>query len=400
MKENNVKCNYCGKEFHKKPSHITNKNYCCIECLAKDRKNIYTGDGNPNSKYNFDRDFFKKIDTEFKAWFLGWIASDGTIGKNYITIAIDKKDRSVLETIKYNFCKDIPIKLHKNSKLLSYTISSKEIVEDVLKILNLENYGKKFDKLTSIDIECNLIRHFVRGVFEGDGTVRLKSSPEASIVSCSLAFLEFIKNNINIPSNINYSNNVYCLSYFGNNALDFLNIIYENSNFKMLRKYDTYLDICIWTPILKGKNNSTKIDGIYVAKTLEDAVLPNKNRASDSGYDLTLINIWKQVGEVIFYDTGIRVTPPFGYYFDLVPRSSISKTGYILANSIGVIDRTYTGSIKVPLIKIDKSMPDIELPSRLVQIILRPIIHCKINIVDELNETERGEGGFGSTGTN
>ena len=52
----------------------------------------------------------------------------------------------------------------------------------------------------------------------------------------------------------------------------------------------------------------------------------------------------------------------------LVPRSSISKTGYMLANSVGVIDRTYTGNVLVPLIKVDKSMPDLILPARVVQL--------------------------------
>lgn len=398
MLKNNVACSYCGKEFHKKPSHIKNRNYCCKECLINDRERIYSGDKNPFLKYNYDRGFLKKIDTEFKAWLLGWIASDGSIGKNSITITIDKKDEDVLNIIKYNFCENIPIKNKKNSKLLSYTINSKEIMEDVLKILNLEKYGKKCFDLSKVDIDNNLLKHFFRGVFEGDGCVRIKSgTPEASISSSSLNFLNFIQNSISIVSKINKNRNCYNLNYCGNNALDFLNILYSESKYRMNRKYEKYLEACVWTPILNGKGNSTKIDNIYVAKTHEKAIFPSKTRASDSGYDLTLIDIWKKNGNVVFYDTGIRVKPPYGYYFDLVARSSITKSGYILANGIGVIDRTYTGSIKVPLIKIDENMPDLELPNKIVQIIPRPIVHFNFTQVDTLEETERGEGGFGST---
>lgn len=393
MKENNVKCHFCGKEFHKKPSRITEKNYCSNKCRILDISN-----NNPNLQYNFDRSFFKNIDNEFKAWLLGWIASDGTINKNVITVEINKKDLEVLETIKNNFCKELKIHKDINGDNVSLTISSKEIMEDVLRVLNLETYGKKFNKLSKVNINDDLIFHFIRGVFEGDGTVRMKSSPEAIIASSSLIFLQFIQSKIDIKSKINKNKDCYYLSYYGSNALDFLDKIYNNCKFKMLRKYDKYIDVCVWTPILRGKGNSTRINNIYMAKTSEDAVFPSKTRASDSGYDLTLISVWKKYGDVVLYDTGIRVTPPFGYYFDLVPRSSISKTGYMLANGIGVIDRTYTGSIKVPLIKVDKSQPDIELPSKLVQIIPRPIIHCQAVLVDELEETERGEGGFGSTG--
>ena len=104
---------------------------------------------------------------------------------------------------------------------------------------------------------------------------------------------------------------------------------------------------------------------------------------SDSGYDLTIIKKIKTDGMVEFYDTGIKVTPPYGYYFDVVPRSSITKTGYILANNVGIIDRSYVGNILVPLIKVDSSKPDLELPMRIVQLIPRKIEHFELEEVDK-----------------
>ena len=82
-----------------------------------------------------------------------------------------------------------------------------------------------------------------------------------------------------------------------------------------------------------------------VVKRDEAAVFPTKSRMSDAGYDLTIIKLLKTKGNVHFYTTGLTIIPEYGYYFNLHPRSSISKTGYMLANSTGIIDSTYTGPL-------------------------------------------------------
>ena len=132
--------------------------------------------------------------------------------------------------------------------------------------------------------------------------------------------------------------------------------------------------------------------------TREDAVLPSKATLGDSGYDLTLIDVAKKYGQVTLYNTGVKVQPPFGYYYDLVPRSSIIKSGYMLANSVGIIDQGYTGEIMVPLIKIDPDAPDLVLPNRIAQLIPRQWIHMKMEQTDTFESTKRSEGGFGSSG--
>lgn len=129
----------------------------------------------------------------------------------------------------------------------------------------------------------------------------------------------------------------------------------------------------------------------------ERATAPKKAYASDSGYDLSLIDVHKKINDITFYKTGVKVSPPNGYYFDLVARSSITKTGYILVNSVGIIDQSYRGEILVALKKIDNSFPDITLPCKLVQLIPRQWIHFEPIQCDNIDSTERGEGGFGST---
>ena len=147
---------------------------------------------------------------------------------------------------------------------------------------------------------------------------------------------------------------------------------------------------------------------LFVKKTREDAVIPTKAHESDIGYDLTLvafekelINVFTDSGmdpRVLMYDTGIAVMPEKGYYVEIAPRSSISKTGYILANGIGIIDPDYRGSLKVALIKVDKYAPTLPLPFKGFQLIVRKAEESSIQQVDELDETVRGDGGFGSTG--
>lgn len=126
------------------------------------------------------------------------------------------------------------------------------------------------------------------------------------------------------------------------------------------------------------------------------AITPTKAHMSDSGFDLTLIEKIKTVDNVELYSTFIQVEPPHGYYFDLVPRSSISKTGYSLANNIGIIDQSYRGDIIVALQKHNKNA-QLKLPFRLVQLIPRQWLHMQAVESDNLDPTSRGTGGFGST---
>jgi deoxyuridine 5'-triphosphate nucleotidohydrolase len=158
----------------------------------------------------------------------------------------------------------------------------------------------------------------------------------------------------------------------------------------------TYEDACVRVSHLNEA--TTLLGSLAVQRLRSDAVLPSKERISDSGYDLTLIYEKKKMGVVTMYGTGLVLQPPSGWYLDVVPRSSIVKRGYILANNVGIIDRSYRGEIFVPLIKIDPNVPDLDLPARVAQLIPRPIVHFPVREEDSLSATERGAGGFGSTG--
>lgn len=150
--------------------------------------------------------------------------------------------------------------------------------------------------------------------------------------------------------------------------------------------------------VLFLSHESERVGVVRVKKVRPEAQVLAKERVSDSGYDLTLVGVHKKMGVVTLFSTGWIVEPPEGWYFDVVPRSSIIKRGYILANNVGIIDRSYRGEILVPLIKVDPDAPDLELPARVAQLIPRPIVHFEVEEVAELSMTSRGAGGFGSTG--
>lgn len=137
---------------------------------------------------------------------------------------------------------------------------------------------------------------------------------------------------------------------------------------------------------------------MFCVKKSNQAVVPTKAGPNEIGYDLTLTRISKYIDDyTIMYDTDIIIKPPNGYYTEIVPRSSIIKSGWFLANSVGIIDPTYRDTLKVVLKKVDPQQKEITLPCRLCQLIFREIPRLPdFTIVSELDETER-QGGFGST---
>ena len=282
-----------------------------------------------------------------------------------------------------------------------FAFSSREIVSDVCRWLGISP-GKKdsvvsFPELANEDLKWA----FLRGYFDGDGSVSslkaaraLSPYPRCSIASTSESMLHAIQSFCGIPCHRGKGH----LEWSGNNALDLMARLYDGAPIFLRRKRDLYLDWSTWVPGLGGGGNHGRELQFRWVKCLAEARRPTKAHASDSGYDLTLVQTAHRTGRVQFFRTGVKVQPSYGWYFDLVPRSSISKTGYMLANSIGIIDRTYVGEILVPLIKIDDGAPDLQLPARVVQLIPRPIIHAEFVEVSRLDETERGDGGYGSTG--
>ena len=138
--------------------------------------------------------------------------------------------------------------------------------------------------------------------------------------------------------------------------------------------------------------------------THKDATPPTRHNNGDIGYDLNLVQHIKTVGKLEYYSTGVQVQPPDNilstnrmFHCELFPRSSLPQHGYLLANSIGLLDNGYRGDVIACLFKFDEDKPDLELPQRLVQLVVRKSYIPPVMEMKELSKTDRGSSGFGST---
>ena len=129
----------------------------------------------------------------------------------------------------------------------------------------------------------------------------------------------------------------------------------------------------------------------------EDAQAPTRGSDEAAGYDLYSYESETVVPKQIkLIDTGISIRVPEGTYGRIAPRSSVSKKG-ILINA-GVIDRDYRGPVKVMIHNLSNNDYVIKKNDRIAQLILEKIKTPPVELVEELDDTVRGEGGFGSTG--
>lgn len=127
-----------------------------------------------------------------------------------------------------------------------------------------------------------------------------------------------------------------------------------------------------------------------------DVPIPKRGTPYSVGWDLAAIKVHKKLNDTTtLYDTGIKVIPPAGYYTEIIPRSSLSKTGYMLANSVGIIDCDYRENLLIALTKIDKNSPELELPFTRCQLVLRKAEYFTMDEID--NVQANGRGSFGST---
>lgn len=378
------------------------RNNGVLNCFTCSRKSKFTGRTNPNCKHEFDDNALHSIDSDEKAYLLGWIASDGSVRKDGFTIAIHLKDEYILDSLRKLISDDIIIK-RKNDTIRYITVNSTIMANDVCTHLQI-NPGKKDDVVRMPNLsDQKLTWAFIRGYFDGDGCVnepRADAIPSADITSNSLGMLRDIGEFTGISYSLSETNGR--LYFYGVNALDFLSKMYDGDFLKLRRKYSRYIDWTCWSSPLKYQGvekNHVRFPHCLVAKTDSNAILPSKARFSDIGYDLTIIKPVGPFGSATLYDSCIKLQPEIGWYGEVVPRSSLSKSGYMLANSMGIIDMAYTGTIKVALVKVDPTAPDIQLPFRGFQIIFRKATHFEIVEVDEEDfiSTERGDKGFGSS---
>lgn len=149
---------------------------------------------------------------------------------------------------------------------------------------------------------------------------------------------------------------------------------------------------------------------VKVKKLVKDAVVPKYAKAGDAGLDLTATSIKREGGKVV-YGTGLAFEIPDGYVGLVFPRSSIHKSDLRLTNCVGVIDSGYRGEVMA--VFDDKAFAPVRTDNgnqiavlgnsfnvgdRIAQLIIIPYPQITLEEVEELTSSERGTGGFGSSG--
>lgn len=301
--------------------------------------------------------YFNEIDTIEKAYILGLLNYNNNF---IIALCHNKYIKSILK----NFTSDIET---------TFEINIKD--DNIISLIREKT-------LTFNEFSYEYKIAFIRGLYESK-----VDKIEINDINKDIKddIVTFINVKCEIVDNCIVINN----DYYENK---FLNKIYDINN----DTEPTLMTLRAKKLLILSKNYKPTIK---VVKTAPDAVIPSKAFEEDAGYDLTIIKKLKDFNsKTSLYDTGIKIEIDEGYYTEIIPRSSISKYGYILANNVGIIDNHYRGNLMIALTKIADDAPDIELPFKCCQLIVRKQIFSNLyEITDDLTETARNTGGFGST---
>jgi dUTP pyrophosphatase len=141
------------------------------------------------------------------------------------------------------------------------------------------------------------------------------------------------------------------------------------------------------------------INTLRVKRFTDSAILPTKGTDGSAGLDLYANEIIRLDDYHAWYKLGIGIELPHGYYAEVFPRSSVSKRNMILLNSVGVIDNDFRGNIQARFYRLPNSKP-YKVGDRVAQLVIKRDYnrYFRMAEVDDISDTSRGEGGFGSTG--
>ena len=145
---------------------------------------------------------------------------------------------------------------------------------------------------------------------------------------------------------------------------------------------------------------------VNIKKLHEDAIIPSYATDGDACFDLTCVSVEKHGDLFIQYNTGLAMEIPDGYVGLIFPRSSVTKKSMMLKNSVGIIDSGYRGEISFRYHRFKNEVLGMSIPSkniyevgdRVGQMMIIPRPEIELNEVDELSDSERGTGGYGSSG--
>jgi len=137
---------------------------------------------------------------------------------------------------------------------------------------------------------------------------------------------------------------------------------------------------------------------LKIKKLREEASIPFYAKEGDAGMDLTALTVVRN-SKYFEYGTGLAFEIPKGYVGLVFPRSSISNTDHFLRNSVGVIDSGYRGEVKIRMSIPTLGAKEYLLGDKVAQLVILKLPWVEIEECQELSDSERSDGGFGSTGS-
>lgn len=379
-------------------------------------------------------DYFENIDTPLKAYILGVVAFNNVDCASADILKVSLKLNNVKEhdnnmrSVSYGYYKDLKDDEKKHypyfhnidnlvksfSKIgcvkyteitslvgiIDITITSQKIKDDIVSQLGIKTFDNLKDTHNIDDLADFITKCYSEDVNKCNQFVKAYIEKFASIIYDTIN-ITFYNNKLadsfvklyDIPYNRQKGLNINVIQYNSVNMIDLFGMIY--SNYECIY-YNNY----IYT---YNNRDGVSIPTIKVYKVDERALIPSKARYSDAGYDLTIISEYKRLtSNTVIYDTGIQLEIPNGYYVEIVPRSSISRSGYILANNVGIIDQGYRGNLYIALTKINDEVPELSMPWKCAQMIVKKQIYSRLELASdaskEIEKSSRGTGAFGSTG--
>jgi deoxyuridine 5'-triphosphate nucleotidohydrolase len=369
--------------------------------------------------------YLSSINTYEKAYILGLIVFN--IKENCsdkIIVEINFKKEKInnyeyyknIDKIIESFKKVGTVKFNCDTNTIELTISIPYIIKDIfvkhldLYLVNTKHYDLSLFMNTIYNADKNLLNNFLKAYIEKNGEI-VNNCLYIKIYNYNT--LKKITEIYKIPHKVLKENGdsrdsseaetgeLYVLEYKNSNMIDFMGQIYANGT----DMDEMHINDNLYNFLGNPEGFQNPLLKIYKADAC--AVVPSKNNYSDAGLDLTIIKEHKRMNsDTVLYDTGIKLEIPNGYYVEIVPRSSISRSGYMLANSVGIVDQGYTGNLYIALRKINSDCEDLVMPYKCCQIIMKKQIYPIIVIEDLVSAdtspyndsaTSRGSGGFGST---
>lgn len=234
---------YSYKDLAKK----FNKSVSSIACLLNRAGIKGKRENNHFRKYEIDQYFFDNIDTEEKAYFLGFLCADGCNhkGNTKVSMTLKESDKEIVQKLNDLIQPDKPLYYGKKSdgkNQYSFQISNKRISDRLSELGCVPQKTYILDFPTSEQVPDNLLRHYMRGFFDGDGWLGKR---DISITSSNLfcdKLSELLLKKFNIKTRCRKKGNITELifSRYGNKT--FLEWIYEDSTIYLKRKYQRYLN--------------------------------------------------------------------------------------------------------------------------------------------------------------